>query len=294
MYYMRANHNYCERMKPFIFIVLLSLLTACGHLISSARKEFAEDLSSTMLEYDDPETIKQAVPAYLLMISSMIRGDQENAYLLVSGSRLYGSYASVFVEQPERKKKLAGRAFEYASRAMCLQHEEFCDARKIPFAEFEKHLSKLSKDDVAVVFAWAVAWAGFIQADSSDWNAVAELPKVKATIKVVLKLDERHSNGDVHLYMAVMQSLLPAAMGGKPELAKNHFEKAIEISNGSNLMAKLLYAEKYARLVFDRELHDRLLNEVINSEIGKSESALINTIAKIKAKTLLAEAEDYF
>ena len=47
--------------------------------------------------------------------------------------------------------------------------------------------------------------------------------------------------------MAVMESLLPPTLGGKPDLAKKHFERAIEISAGTNLMAKVLYAEKYAR-----------------------------------------------
>jgi len=294
MYNRRVNHKRYKCMQMFIFVGLLSLLTACGHLISSAKKEFAEDLSSTILEHDDPETVKQAVPAYLLLISSMIRGDQENTGLLVSGSKLYGSYASIFADEPERKKKLAGRAFDYAGRAMCLQRAEFCKTRKMPFAEFEKQLSKFIQDDVAVLFAYGSAWAGYIQANSADWNAVAELPKVKAIVQTVLKLDENYSNGDVHLYMAVMQSFLPAAMGGKPEQAKKHFEKAIEISNNTNLMAKLLYAEKYARLVFNRELHDQLLNDVINAKIEKSASTLINTIAKIKAKTLLAESDDYF
>ena len=59
-------------------------------------------------------------------------------------------------------------------------------------------------------------------------------------------------------------------------------------------MAKLLYAEKYARLVFDQELHDRLLKEVIDAPVEKNESTLINSIAQYKAKILLAESGDYF
>ena len=106
--------------------------------------------------------------------------------------------------------------------------------------------------------------------------------------------DPNYNNGDAYLYLAVMQSFLPPAMGGKPELARKNFEKAIEISSGSNLMAKLLFAEKYARLVFDQELHDKLLTEVINAEIQNDESRLINSIAQHKAEYLLAQSSDYF
>ena len=39
--------------------------------------------------------------------------------------------------------------------------------------------------------------------------------------------------------------------------------RAVEISGGRNLMAKVLFARHYARLVFDQGLHDRLLGEVL-------------------------------
>ena len=145
-----------------------------------------------------------------------------------------------------------------------------------------------------MLFALGSAWAGRIQANSSDWNAVAELPKVKSVIARVLVLDESISNGDAHLYMAVMESFLPPAMGGKPDVAKTHFESALKISDGKNLMALLLYAEKYARLIFDKELHDSLLNRLLETKINESDMTLINTIARAKAKILLGESNDYF
>ena len=75
---------------------------------------------------------------------------------------------------------------------------------------------------------------------------------------------------------------------------KQHFERALEISKRKNLMALLMYAEKYARLLFDRELHDSLLNELLAVDTENSKTLLIDTIARVKAKELLADAEDYF
>lgn len=292
---MKLVYLYCYRGISRLFVALvLMTVVACGALVSSAKKEFAQDLSETILSYDDPETIKQAVPAYLVLISSMIRGDENNVDLLISGSRLYGAYASVFVEEKNRKAILAGKAFEYADRAICLKKPEACNARAVSYYEYEQMLKQFQKDDVSVLFSYGAAWAGLVQVNRDDWNVVAELPRVKATMRRVLELDETISNGDAHLYMGVMESLLPPAMGGKTELAKKHFERALEISDRTNLMAMLLYAEKYARLIFDRELHDNLLNELIKVELKGSDTALINTIAKAKAKKLLASANDYF
>lgn len=282
--------------KLYCFIVISTLLmsSGCSQLISNAKQEFADDLSATMLEQNDPETVKQAVPAYLILVSSMIKGDPDNVELLISGSKLYGAYASVFVEDRLRQKRLSTVAFDYAHHAFCVHKPSACNIRELSYYEFEQSLKQFNRDDAQVLFALGSAWAGWLQANSADWNAVAELPRIKAIIQRVLELEPAINNGDAYLYMAVMESFLPPAMGGKPELAKMNFEKAIEVSDGSNLMAKLLYAEKYARLVFDKELHDELLKQVINANIDNSESTLINSIAQHKAELLLAQSDEYF
>jgi hypothetical protein len=282
--------------KLYSIVIIFSLLTmsGCGQLISNAKQEFAEDLSATMLEQNDPETVKQAVPAYLILVSSMIKGDPDNVELLISGSKLYGAYASVFVEDRGRQKRLSTVSFDYAHHAFCVYKQAACNIRELSYYEFEQSLKQFNKEDVQVLFALGSAWAGWLQANSADWNAVAELPRIEAIIQRVLELDPAVNNGDAYLYMAVMQSFLPPAMGGKPELAKENFEQAIKVSKGTNLMAKLLYAEKYARLMFDKELHDKLLQEVIDSRIENDEMTLINSIAQHKAKRLLAESDEYF
>jgi hypothetical protein len=47
-------------------------------------------------------------------------------------------------------------------------------------------------------------------------------------------------------------------------------------------------------LVFDRELYDRLCREVIDADPVAPGLTLANTLAQEKAKTLLADSEDYF
>ena len=279
--------------SAFLMLLVLSI-SACGQLIANAKKEFAEDISATILAFDDPETIKKAVPSYLILIGSMIKGDPDNPDLLEAGAQLYGAYASGFTDSDASKRALANRAFDYASHAICIRDENFCDAKSISYFEFEKRLAAVEKVQAESLFIFVSSWAGVIEANSSDWNAIAELPKVKAGIQCVLATDETVSNGNAHLYMAVMESLLPPALGGKPELAKKHFDRAIELSNGENLMAKVLYAEKYARMLFDRELHDELLKQVIDADAGSSDQVLINALAKQKAAKLLLDGEDYF
>ena len=81
---------------------------------------------------------------------------------------------------------------------------------------------------------------------------------------------------------------------GKPEEARGHFEKAIAMTDGRDLSAKVEFARGYAKLLYDRELHDRLLNEVLASDPYADRLTLSNVIAQRDAEVLLAEAEDYF
>ena len=110
----------------------------------------------------------------------------------------------------------------------------------------------------------------------------------------VVELDETYEHGQAHMYLGVLNSILPEALGGKPEKAKVHFEQAIKLSNGKNLMAQTLYAERYARLIFDQQLHDRLLTEVLAADPEVHGLTLQNTVAQREARRLLDDSSDYF
>ena len=291
---MRPKISMIPLIKTVLLVFTVLSMISCSTVVTNAKKDFAQDLSATILEFDDPETIKKAVPAYLILISSLIKSEPENVDLLESGAQLYGAYASGFTDSDASKRALANRSFDYASRALCLRNANFCDVKVLSYFEFEERLVTIEKPEVESMFIFVSSWAGVIEANSNDWNAVAELPKVKAGLQCVLDTDETVSNGNAHLYMAVMESLLPPTLGGKPDLAKKHFERAIEISDGSNLMAKVLYAEKYARMLFKRKLHDDLLQQVVDADTGPKDLVLANTLAKQKAAELLANADDYF
>ena len=77
-------------------------------------------------------------------------------------------------------------------------------------------------------------------------------------------------------------------------MARDHFERAITLSKGENLMAKVVYARQYARMVYDRELHDRLLTEVLAANPQVPGMVLQNTLAQDQARALMASADDYF
>ncbi len=213
---------------------------------------------------------------------------------MLAGSKLYGAYATAFVKEPDRAKRLTLKARDYGDRALCVHGAQLCNLMERPYDDFAAVISTLKVGDVPVLFASGAAWAGWIQANSSDWNAIASLAKVNAMMARVVELDESYDHGEAHLYLGVIATLLPPALGGKPEEGRVHFERAIELSAGHDLMAKVEYARRYARITYDRPLHDRLLKEVLAADAVAPGLTLSNMLAKRQARELLASADSYF
>jgi hypothetical protein len=285
-----------SHFRRFRFLVLVSAcaLCACANVMRRATSQFADNLTTAILNEDDPGTVRDGVPAYLLLIDGMIQGDPENVGALLAGAKLYDAYAGSFVEDGARAQRLAERAYGYARRALCLRDKELCTALDAPFDAFQSALDKTNADNLAALYGFGSAWAGRIQVNSGDWNAIADLPKLQALLLRVVSIDAHYDDGGAYLYLGVINSIRPASLGGRPDEGKACFEKALELSAGRNQMVRVLYAQFYARLMFDQALHDQLLNEVLASDPVAPKLTLINTLAKRKAKVLLESGKDYF
>jgi len=60
-------------------------------------------------------------------------------------------------------------------------------------------------------------------------------------------------------------------------------------------MAHVLYANHYARQIFDRELFVSTLEKVLDTPADSvPELTLLNTMAKQQAQRLMEQADDYF
>jgi len=278
-----------------VCILLLALPNlGCTILVSSATSGLADDVSAALVDQSDPLLVRDGAPAYLILIDGLIAGSPNNEELLLAAARLYSSYASAFVNDPVRSSALNAKARTYGERVLCMNDEALCESIVGPFDVFEKRLQLTNRADLSVLYGFGTAWAGWIQANSGDWNAVADLPKVQALMERVIALDDSYDRGGAHLYLAVLYTLRPAHLGGLPEIGRTHFERAIELSDGRNLMAKVYFAQNYARLVFDRELHDQLLLEVVEAEPVARGYTLSNTLAQERAQYLLVDADEYF
>lgn len=271
-----------------LLLLLALTLSAC------AFSGLQDGFSRAIMNQPDPETVREALPTFLVTTDAMIEARPESIDRLSTGADLYSAFTGLFRHEPERARRLAERARSYGERAFCLAARIDSDPAKLDIRQFSELLATFDKDEVPVLLSYATGWLTWANVNNGDWAAVAGLPKIEKVLERIVALQEDFRYGTAHVYLGILKTLRPPSLGGKPAEALTHFERALELSNGLNLSARTDYAEHYARLVYDRELHDRLLGEVLEMPTEAPGLTLLNSLAKRRAKELLASAEDYF
>lgn len=279
-----------------LFCCTMGLLfsSGCAIFMSSATSDMMNRLSKTILDTDDLSLVETGAPSYLLMIDSLIDTDPDDETLLSAAANLYTAYADVFVQDMDRSGKMTDKALGYANRAICLSDRTACDLKSRTFEEFKTIVSSMEKQQVPTLFSLGNAWAGWIMAHKNDLDAIADIAHIEHIMRRVIELDRTYKGGAAYVYLGTLSSLLPPALGGQPEKARHYFETAITLSRGKNLMAKVLFAKLYARLMFDRRLHDDLLEAVMAADPHAPGYTLSNTWAQKQAEHLMDSADDYF
>lgn len=282
------------RFKPPKHLTLVPLLPLLSSCVASALHDVSDSVAGAILDQNDVGIVREGLPAYLLMTDGLIEKNPNDSGLLTSGAKLYAFFASDLVKDNARSRKLTEKARGYAQRAFCLQKPKLCNIDTLAYDDFTLALRQIGQNDLNELYTYGLTWAAWLQAHSRDWNAIADRPKIEALFERVLELDEGFDFGRAHYYLGLLRSQLSPAQGGKPKIGKEHFERAIELSQGRDLAAKVALARYYARMIYDRDLHDRLLHEVLEAAPEAPGLTLSNTMAQQEAQRLLDASASYF
>ncbi len=275
---------------PFFLLLIVLSLSSCTRLITHTLIEPTVD---NLQKQTDLALVCEGAPAYLLMIDSMISSAPDDMALLKVGSQSYAAYTGALAAcqaSPTRIQAIAGKARLYGSTLIARYLPSVGTARQ---DELDKEIAGMGKAEVPSIFWGSLAWIAWIQQQQGAPGAMADLVIVEKIMGRLLELDETFQSGAIHLFFGGLQATRPAMFGGSPERSRQHFERALEISKRQFLLVQTTYAETYARLTLNKQLHDQLLKEVIDFPLQSApQLALSNEIARSKAVRLLEE--DYF
>lgn len=279
-------------------VALLSLILAqggCAHLRNAAASSLMEDVATATSRHDDVDLVFQALPTYLLLLEGLVEGSPDDVKLRLAAARTYVAYGTVVeMEDPERASRLFERGMRHGREALS-RNRTVASFLAAPFEEFSHIVEELDSGDLDLVFWTASNWGAWIKTNLSSMVAVADLPRVILLMQWVIDEDESYQDGAPHIFLGIYHAALPPALGGQPDKALFHFQRAIALSGEKSLMVFVQMANFYARRVFDRELYVSLLNRALESPLdGNPDLTLQNTIAKRMARRLLERVDEFF
>lgn len=286
-------------MKRVVVLASCLLLTFAGcvqQIAVSTVGNIVDDGYGALTEEQDLELAAQALPANLKLIEVMLKNDPGNTRLLRLASEGYSSYALGFVEDdaPERARMLYLRARDYAFNIL-RQDDRFAASLEGPVDQLRAEVARKSEDDVPALFWAAFGWASYINLSLTDPHSIADLPRAEILMDAVGSKDSTFYYGGADVFLGTLYGGRPRLLGGDPERARRHFERALRINGGKFLMTYVYFARSYAVQQQDEALFEQLLTTVEQASLDVlPEARLANAIAKRKAALLMAKKSDLF
>jgi tetratricopeptide (TPR) repeat protein len=247
-------------------------------------------------EEGDLQLAESALGSNLKLVEALIKGDPDNEKLLLMAAQGFNAYALAFAEDDsvERARLFYVRGRDYALRVLT-RNQRMKEALEKDPASLQAALNTLSKEDVPAVFWTAFGWGSYINITRSDIGAMADLPKVLAMMEFVREKDPQYYYGGPYLILGSIEGSVPRVLGGKPEKAKEHFERALAVNGGKFLLTYVYYAKTYAVQEQNQELFESLLTKVDEAPLDILPAArLPNAVAKKKAKLLRGRINELF
>jgi hypothetical protein len=290
----------------------LTLLAACSPR-SYGINRMADALSATAGAYasdSDPEFVRLAAPSTLKMVEMLLEDQPRHAGLLMSACSGFTQYAYAFLHldseitapiDPDRARDLRarggqmyGRARRYCLRLLEEKHSGVTEAFRADANAMIAALKAASKEDVPLLFWTGAASAGELALADQQLTRLGELAAARVLLDRALALDESWGDGAIHETLIALNGLSPL-VGGSAARARQHFDRAVEISRGGSAFAYVTMASAVARPSKNRREFEELLEAALAVDVhARPELRLANLVAQRRARFLLSRADALF
>ncbi|MDO5575504.1 MAG: TRAP transporter TatT component family protein [Fibrobacter sp.] len=294
-------------------ILFLALLQINGCSLSKiAMSKVSATLtgsSNVFMGDDDPELIRDALPFTIKFYESLAQKDSLNPALLETTGKLFCLYAQAFVQFPadtlhdslkaqkkamgKRAKKLFLRGRDYALKALEVKYPGITASIKSGSADSAIALTNIS--DTSTLYWCGISWMAAIRSDRSDLALAMTTKRALAIMTQVLNLNQSFDNGGVHEFFCSYYATAPKALGGNDSSSLEHYQKAIDISDGKKVSPYVSYATSLCIKLGDKKTFNEVLNKAAKLNIRTDKNTLLqNTIYQQHAKWLLENQNRFF
>lgn len=274
-------------------------LNSLATTLSASGDTFSSD--------DDPALVRDAVPFALKTYESLLASLPRHRGLLLATCSGFTQYSYAFVQteadrlEPtdyaeslvhrERALKLYLRGRDYCLRALEV-------ARPGIVARLNRNpadaVASFTKADVPLLYWTAASWGKAVSLSLDKPELAGDFPIVRALAARALALDETYNRGALHEIMITLESV-PEAMGGSRERARQHFDRAVTLSNGMSAGAYVSYATGVLLPQQKKDEFVQMLQAAVAIDPDREPSLrLANLITQQYARYLLEHLEDLF
>ena len=303
--------------NPGFAVVIVFAVAGVLSLGSCSLKQLAMDTvidalsegsGSAFTADDDPDLVGDALPFALKLYETLLAQSPENDGLLLTTGSGFVMYANAYIQQPadmlptseyaekivmrDRAKLLYLRGRDYLIDGLDLRHPGFIES--IGTDSFASVLESMTVDDVPYLYWAGSGWMAAIGINSFDVELGLTRETAAALLLRALALDETYSGGAIHETLISYYGSMPEILGGSEEIAREHFERAVEISEGTKPGPYISLAQAVSIRNQDHEEYIELLETALAIETTDPDSTLINIIFQRKAKWLLDHVGDFF
>lgn len=260
------------------------------------------------LSEEDPQLVREALPFLLKTIESILDSEPDQDQALVFACTGFALYGNAFLQVDaevadwegdyersallrDRTWRMYVRARDYCLRSLELKYAGLGSRLR---DEPASALAETVAEDVEVLYLLGAAW-GLAISNALDQPAlVADLPAVRALLGRALELDEDYERGSLHAVLITLESL-PPELGGSPERAREHFERAVDLSEGLDAGPYVAFASGVSVPQENRAEFQELLTTALAVDPDAEPSLrLLNLISQRRAQSLLAQVDDLF
>ncbi len=276
-------------------------VNALGDALAEGASVYASD--------EDPELVREALPFNLKTLETLLQSSPQNRGLLLSACSTFTLYAAGFIAADAEVAEW--RDFDYATadtlkiraRKMYVRARNYCLQRvELDHAGISDRLRRdpdlavdvFDIEDVETMYWLGASWGLAIGIGLDQPELSADIPAVRALMSRALTLDEDYNRGALHSAFITLESV-PEALGGSPVRAREHFERAVELSGGLDASPYVSLASGVAVATQDRAEFVSLLESALAIDPDADESIrLANIVAQRRAELFLDRIDEMF
>lgn len=271
-----------------------------GDALAQSGTTFASD--------NDPELVRAALPFSLKLIESLLAETPRHRGLLLAASSGFTQFSYAFVKEDAdemeleditvatkmrlRARNLFLRARDYGVRGLETKYPNFGAALN---TDPQQAVKAAKREDVPLLYWTAASWGLAITMSKNEPELIADQPIVEALVDRALELNESFDNGAIHTFLISYEPARQGAPGDPLKRAREHFDRAMTLSNGSLAGPLVALAESVSVAEKNWREFQSLLDQALAIDVNaKPEYRLVNLVMQRRARWLLSRTDELF